>query len=253
MASAVLEVQDLSVSYFGTRALANISFCVHGETIVGILGPNGAGKTTLLKAILGLVAVDSGRVQAWDHPVSDIRHRIAYVPQRSSIDLDFPVTVEDVVMMGRYVHLTWWARPRGQDRQHVAQALDRVGMLSHRRHQIGALSGGQQQRVFLARALVQQTDLLFLDEPFAAVDAPSESIIIEILREMRDAGKTILVIHHDLNKAEKYFDSVMLLNKELVAYGSKDEVLRLDHLKQAYGSLIEVTTPPDSNLMVVNS
>lgn len=253
MASAVLEVQDLSVSYFGTRVLTNISFSVYDEAIVGILGPNGAGKTTLLMAILGLISVDSGQVSAWNHPVSDIRHRIAYVPQRSSIDLDFPVTVEDVVMMGRYVHLAWWGRPQQEDRHYVEQALDRVGMLSYRRHQIGALSGGQQQRVFLARALVQEADLMFLDEPFAAVDAPSESIIIEILREMRDTGTTVLVIHHDLNKAERYFDSVMLLNRELVAYGSKDEVLRLEHLRRAYGSLIEVTTSPDSKLMVVNS
>ncbi|WP_034638582.1 metal ABC transporter ATP-binding protein [Desulfofalx alkaliphila] len=244
-ADVIVEVSNLSVSYEGNRVFKNISLSVKAKQLVGIIGPNGGGKSTLMKAIMGLVNVDTGKVRVMNQNVNKIRKKIAYVPQRSDIDMNFPVLVEDVVLMGRYPHIKWWGLPTKKDRQIVEECLQQVGMWDHRKRQIGQLSGGQQQRVFLARALAQQAELFFLDEPFTGIDIASEKVIMELLKELRDAGKTLFVVHHDLSKAESYFDTIILLKKKLIAYGKREEVFRTDCLREAYGGA--------DGLMVVNA
>ncbi len=247
----IVEVKGLTVSYNGKRVFEDISFHVGPGQLVGIIGPNGAGKSTLIKAIMGLVNKDAGSISIKDLPINKVRKQIAYVPQRSAIDMDFPVLVEEVVMMGRYPYLSWWGYPKEKDKAMVKRCLQQVGMWDLRSRQIGQLSGGQQQRVFLARALAQEAQLFFLDEPFAGIDAASEKMIMEILREVRSQGKTLFVVHHDLNKAESYFDSMILLKNKLVAFGKKEDVLKVDTLQEAYGgSLCAIAA--GEGLMVVN-
>lgn len=246
----ILEVSNLSVSYHGKTAFENISFGLDPGQLVGIIGPNGSGKSTLLKAILGLVPCREGRVKVLGRPVDKARKNIAYVPQRSDIDLDFPLLVEDVVALGRYAHLPWWGLPRLLDRQVVKKCLQEVEMYGLRRRQIGQLSGGQQQRVFLARALAQEAQLLFLDEPFAGIDLVSENLIMELLQKLRDQGKTLLVVHHDLGKAEKYFDRLVLLKNRLVAWGSREEVFQLHCLREAYDGRVATLASPGGALLV---
>ncbi|MDQ0338176.1 ABC-type Mn2+/Zn2+ transport system ATPase subunit [Caldalkalibacillus uzonensis] len=250
MSHTVVEVQNLSVAYHDEMALQQVSFTVTNQTLVGIIGPNGAGKSTLIKAIMGLVPSLTGKVTIFNQPVSKVRKRIAYVPQRNTIDQDFPVLVEDVVLMGRYPHLKWWQRPTAKDRQIAEQCLEQVGMLNLRKRQIGELSGGQQQRVFLARALAQEADLFFLDEPFAGIDITSEQIIINLLRTLREKGKTLFVVHHDLSKVEEYFDQIVLLNKQLIGYGAKEEVFQLDLISKAYNGQVALVGKRDSALVV---
>ena len=206
-----IEAESLHVNYGKTAVLWDVSFKIPKGCIIGMLGPNGAGKSTLFKAILGLVKPLSGKIDLLGGSlVSDVRQKIAYVPQRESIDWDFPITAEEVVLMGRYGRLGFFGRVRKADREAAANALDLVGMLPLAKRQISQLSGGQQQRLFIARALVQDADLFLLDEPFAGVDMGTEKAIMEILRAQRRKGKTILIVHHDLTTVEEYFEWALL-------------------------------------------
>lgn len=251
---AVIEVRNLSVSYNGKKAFDDISFSIPARQIVGIIGPNGAGKSTLIKAIMGLLTVEhGGMVSIMNQPVAKTRKRIAYVPQRKMIDADFPALVEDVVMMGRYPHIPWWGLPNAKDRKVAADSLIRVGMYELRKRQIGQLSGGQQQRVFLARALAQEAEILFLDEPFAGIDMVSENMIMDLLKSLRNQGSTLFVVHHDLSKAESYFDSLILLKNKLIVCGKREDVFKLKYLRIAYDDNVATFAKDENELMVVNS
>lgn len=229
-----ISVKNLNVSYHGDEAVKNISFCLESGNLVGVIGPNGAGKSTLLKALLNLIPKDKGDIQIFDHSIKDIRKKIAYVPQRSEIDWDFPITVLDAVLIGTYPNLRVFQRPGKQEKALAYECLEKVGMTPFSNRQIGELSGGQQQRVFLARALAQEPEMYFLDEPFVGVDLSSEETIITILKELRNSGKTVVVVHHDLMKASTYFNKLILLNRELIGYGSVEEIFRPDILAKAY-------------------
>lgn len=240
-----LSVQDLTVAWHRKPVIWDVQFDVAPGQLVGIIGPNGAGKSTLLKAIMDLVPRTSGRVEIFGGPWKQNRQRVGYVPQRESVDWDFPVSVLDVVTMGLYGRLGWFRPVRKQHREAAQRALERVGMGALAGRQISQLSGGQQQRTFLARALVQDADLYLMDEPFAAVDAATEQAIVEILREMRAAGKTAVVIHHDLHTVTDYFDSVVLLNMRVVAQGATSDVFTRENLERTYGgrlTLLEEAT-----------
>ena len=230
-----LSVRGLTVAYPGHVALEDVTFEIPQGVLGGIVGPNGAGKSTLFKAALELVPRVSGEVYIFGEPYRAARRRVAYVPQREEVDWDFPVTVWDVVLMGRYGRLGLFRRPRKEDFAAAESALERVGMTEYRRRQIGELSGGQRQRVFLARALAQEADLYLLDEPFAGVDAASERSILDVLRELRQEGKTILVVHHDLQTVREYFEWVVLLNRRVIAAGPVDVAFTPEHLAEAYG------------------
>jgi manganese/zinc/iron transport system ATP- binding protein len=235
-----LEVHDLTVSYHRRPVLWNVDLAVPPGKLVGVVGPNGAGKSTLIKAAMGLLPVSSGWVQVFGAPIESMRKRVAYVPQRESVDWTFPVTAMDVVLMGRYGQVRWWQRVGRRDRDIARQCLAKVGMLAFADRQISNLSGGQQQRVFLARALAQESDLYLMDEPFAGVDAATESAIMTLLQELRSAGKTVLVVHHDLQTAEQYFDMLILLNMRLVAFGTTADVFTQQLLQQTYGGRLTV-------------
>ncbi len=230
-----LSVNDLTVAWHRKPVIWDVDLEVPSGQLVGVVGPNGAGKSTLLKAIMDLVPKASGRVEIFGKSYRQSRHRVGYVPQRESVDWDFPISVLDVVTMGLYGKIGWCMPVRHKHRDLAMQALEKVGIgeLAHR--QISQLSGGQQQRTFLARALVQDADLYLMDEPFAAVDAATEKAIVEILREMRRAGKTAMVIHHDLHTVPEYFDSVVLLNMRVVASGPTGEVFTRQNLERTYG------------------
>jgi iron/zinc/copper transport system ATP-binding protein len=230
----ILLVQNLHVSYHGNEAVKNISFSTKAGQIVGIIGPNGAGKSTLLKSLLNLIPRDKGVIQVAGKTIDEVRKKIAYVPQRSNIDWDFPITVIDTVVIGTYPKLGLFKRPGKRDKEWAYECLKKVGMEEFSHRQIGELSGGQQQRVFVARALAQKPELFFLDEPFVGIDVSSEETIINILREQKNLGKTVLVVHHDLSKASSYFDELLLLNRELVKYGAVAEVCRPEVIKKAY-------------------
>ena len=234
-ADSPLSVYDLTVAYHRKPVIWDVGFDVPPGSLVGVVGPNGAGKSTLLKAILDLIPRASGRIQVFGQPYAQNRHRVGYVPQRESVDWDFPISAQDVVTMGLYRQIGWCRPVLRRHRQSAMEALSRVGIgeLAHR--QISQLSGGQQQRTFLARALVQNADLYLMDEPFAAVDAATEKTIVEILREMKQAGKTSLVIHHDLHTVPEYFDYVVLLNMRIVAHGPTETVFTRDNLEKTYG------------------
>lgn len=230
-----LEVHDLTVSYQRKPVLWDVDLELPAGVMAAIIGPNGAGKSTLLKAVMGLVPSSSGYVRIFGQPLDQVRQRVAYVPQRESVDWDFPASVRDVVMMGRYGKLGLFRRPGKADVAVVDQCLEQVGMAAFSTRQISQLSGGQQQRVFLARALAQQADFYLLDEPFAGVDAATEQAIVRILQEMRDAGKTVVAVHHDLQTAEQYFDYALLLNLHLAAAGPVSQVLTAENLQKTYG------------------
>ena len=233
-----ISVRHLTVSYGMKPVLVNVSLDVPRGTVVGIIGPNGAGKSTLIKSVMGFVERDFGVITLFGEVVEDARGRVAYVPQRGQIDWEFPVTVQDVVMMGRYGHVPWYRSLSRRDREIAHDALKNVGMLDYVKRQIGQLSGGQQQRVFMARALTQESDILLLDEPFAGVDAATERAIAALLAEARGMGKTVLVVHHDLDTAAEFFDRIILLNRRLFAYGSPAEVLKPDLLTDVYGGKV---------------
>lgn len=230
-----IQVHQLSVNYDKTPVLWDVTLEVDAGKIVGIVGPNGAGKSTFIKAALGLIQPISGRVDFFGQPLKKIRQRIAYVPQRETVDWDFPITVRDLVLMGRYglVGICCW--PRSSDRAAADRYLEMVGMTSFADRQISQLSGGQQQRVFIARALVQEADIYFMDEPFAGVDMATETAIMNILRDLKNQNKTVFVVHHDLNSVEKYFDWLIILNMRLIACGSVSEVFNSGTLHAAYG------------------
>jgi manganese/zinc/iron transport system ATP- binding protein len=230
-----LETHDLSVSYRGKPVLHGIDIEVPGGSLTGIMGPNGAGKSTLLKAIMGVIPATTGWVKILDRPLAHVMGMVGYVPQRESVDWDFPVTVFDVALMGTYGELGWFGRPGKPERARAMEALEQAGMSDLADRQIGELSGGQQQRTFLARALAQQAQVYLMDEPFAGVDAATERTIIDLLGKMRDGGRTVLVVHHDLQTASRYFDRLLLLNGRVVAHGPVGEVFRRETLEQTYG------------------
>ena len=235
-----LEVHDLTVSYHRRPVLWNVDLAVPRGKLVGILGPNGAGKSTLIKAIMGLLPLSSGWVQVFGQPVERMRDKVGYVPQRESVDWNFPVTSMDVVLMGRYGAVRWYRRVSRADREVARRCLEKVGMLGYANRQISNLSGGQQQRVFLARALAQESEIYLMDEPFAGVDASTESAIVKLLQELREAGKTVLVVNHDLQAARSYFDMLILLNMRLVAFGPTEEVFTPELLQKTYGGRLTI-------------
>jgi len=230
-----IDTESLHVGYGKTAVLWDVGFQIPRGVLVGMIGPNGAGKSTLFKAMLGLVKPLSGKIDLLGKPAADMLRRVAYVPQRESIDWDFPITAEEVVLMGRYGRLRLFGRIRKADKEAAAAALDLVDMSSFAKRQISQLSGGQQQRLFIARALIQDADLLLLDEPFAGVDLATEKIIIDLLKEQKKKGKTVLVIHHDLTTVKEYFDWALLLNTRLVACGPVREVFHPENLALTFG------------------
>ena len=233
-----IQVEDLTVAYRDKPALWDIDLTVPPGILMAIVGPNGAGKTTLMKAALGLITPAAGKVLIYGRPHLEQRHLVAYVPQRGSVDWDFPTTVLDVVTMGRYGALGWVRRPGRRERVMAMEALEKVGMPAFADRQISQLSGGQQQRTFLARALVQDARVYFMDEPFQGVDATTERAIIKILRDLRASGKTVVVVHHDLQTVREYFDWVTLLNVRRIAGGPVGEVFTEDNLRLTYGGRI---------------
>lgn len=230
----MLEVENLAVSYRNIRVLEGVSFAIAPGQLVGLMGPNGAGKSTLIKAMLGVIPAEGGRVQWRSQPLRQQLSRVAYIPQRSQIDWHYPISVWNVVMMGRTAQTGWFRDPSSQSRTLVQSAIERVGLSDYCQTQIGELSGGQQQRVFLARALAQEADLLLFDEPFTGVDQPTEAILFRVFSEQKAQGKTLLAIGHDLGKSVQNYDQLILLNKQIVAQGTPQEVLTQGNLQQAY-------------------
>lgn len=227
-------VDHLSVSYSGIRALENVSVHIPGGKLVGVIGPNGAGKSTFFNAILGLIPRESGTVRFDGHPFHRVRTDIAYVPQRADIDWDFPISVLDTVLLGTYPKLGSIRRPAAQERRRAAACLEYVDLAGEAKRPIGALSGGQQQRVFLARALAQEATYFLFDEPFAGIDQTSEESILSIFHALRDSGKTVLAVHHDMATVESYFDHLVLINRKLIASGTVDSVLDNDALAHTF-------------------
>lgn len=234
-APAALDVYNLSVGYDARPVLVGVTVSVRRGEVVGVIGPNGAGKSTFFRAVLGLLAPESGTIRLLGGSIAANRRWVAYLPQREAIDWDFPLVVEDVVTMGRYPHLGWGRLPRAADRRIVEACLDALGIRDLRRRHIGELSGGQQQRTFLARALAQEAQILLLDEPFMGVDAATEQTILDVLGRLRDEGKTVLIVDHDLTRAADAYDRLMLLNQRLVAFGPPSQVLTAALLHETYG------------------
>lgn len=235
-AQPVIAVRDLTVAYNESPVLWDVDLDIEPGKITAIVGPNGAGKSTLLKAILGLVPTAAGSVRVFGETLPEVRSRVAYIPQRGSVDWDFPTDALDVVTMGRYGRVGWFRRPGSSDRHIAEEALRKVGMSSYAKRQISQLSGGQQQRVFLARALAQEADLYLMDEPFVGVDAITERAIVELLRDVRDAGKTVVAVHHDLQSVPEYFDNVALLNIQMIAAGPVSTVFTEQNLRSTYSA-----------------
>lgn len=232
--SIALQVENLFVSYHGNNVLHDINFSTEKGKLIGIIGPNGAGKSTLMKAVLGLIRKDNGNVKILGKTIKEVQKKIAYVPQRNHIDWDFPIIVIDTVLIGTYPTLGIFHRPKKAERAWSYECLKKVGMEEFSNRQIGELSGGQQQRIFLARALAQRAEMFFLDEPFVGVDMASEEMIIKILKELRDEGKTVFVVHHDLSTVTDYFDELLLINKEMIEYGAVEKVFHPECMSKAY-------------------
>jgi manganese/zinc/iron transport system ATP- binding protein len=237
-----IKVEDLTVAYGDQPVLWDVDMEVPAGVLMAVVGPNGAGKTTLIKAVTGLIRPVAGSVAVFGKPYAEQRHLVGYVPQRNSVDWDFPTTVLDVVMMGRYGGLGWLRRPGRAERAMAMEALEKVGMAEFADRQISQLSGGQQQRVFLARAIVQDASIYLMDEPFQGVDATTERAIVTLLKEMRDRGKTVVVVHHDLQTVPEYFDWVTLLNVRCIASGPVDQVFTDRNLRLAYGGRVSYLT-----------
>ncbi|MBL8851167.1 MAG: ABC transporter ATP-binding protein [Planctomycetaceae bacterium] len=238
--SSPLSIHDMTVAYHRRPVLWDVDYIAPRGRLVAIVGPNGAGKSTLIKASLELIPKVSGDVRVFGRPYREQRSRVAYVPQRTSVDWDFPVSALDVVATGLYRRIGWFRPVTRQWRAKARAALDRVGLADYANRQISQLSGGQQQRVFLARALVQEADLYLMDEPFAGVDAATERAIVDLLRELRSAGQTALVVHHDLPTVSEYFDDVLLLNMRLVAAGPVRDVFTDANLRATYGGKLSL-------------
>lgn len=235
-----IEVHNLTVAYDKRPVLWNIDFELPCGEIIGLMGPNGAGKSTLVKAIMGLLPLSSGYVKVFHQDLKKLRKKISYIPQRQSVDWNFPARVIDVVLMGRYVHTGLFKRLSSKDYQIAKAALDKVGMLPFTDRQISELSGGQQQRVFLARSLAQEADLYIMDEPFAGVDASTEKAVINLLQDLKAQGKTMLVVHHDLQTARDYFDHLILVNSRLVASGPIEQVFTEENLNTTYSGKLTI-------------
>lgn len=229
-----IDIENLHVSYGNIQVLKDINVSVEPGKLIGIIGPNGAGKSTLIKAILGLIPIDKGRIKIYGKDLNKMRTEIAYIPQRTNIDWDFPIVVKDAVLIGTYPKLGIFKSPGKKEKALALECLTKVGMEEYANTQISELSGGQQQRVFIARALAQEAECFFLDEPFVGVDLGSEEIIINILRELGQEGKTVFVIHHDLMKVKSYFDELILLNKELIGAGPVDVIFKPEYMHVAY-------------------
>lgn len=229
-----LNVSHISIQYQDHVVVDDVSFQLPPASLAAIVGPNGAGKSSLLKGILGIHPIKKGNVYFNGQTLSSVRPHIAYVPQRESVDWDFPATVLDVVLMGRYPHLNWWKRYRSIDYNKARKSLEQVNLIDLADRQIAQLSGGQQQRVFLARALAQEASIYFMDEPFAGVDAATEKNIVSVLKELQAGGKSIMVVHHDLQTIRSYFSSILLLNKKVIAFGPTDEVFTPERIQQTY-------------------
>jgi len=238
--SSPLSIHDMTVAYHRRPVLWDVDYMAPAGKLVAIVGPNGAGKSTLIKAALELIPKVSGDVRVFGRPYREQRSRVAYVPQRTSVDWDFPVSALDVVATGLYRRIGWFRPVTRSWRAKARAALDRVGLADYASRQISQLSGGQQQRVFLARALVQEADLYLMDEPFAGVDAATERAIVDLLRELRSAGQTALVVHHDLPTVTEYFDEVLLLNMRVVAAGPVATVFTDEHLRATYGGKLSL-------------
>ncbi len=236
----IIQVKNLTVSYHKKPAIKGINLNITAGNVVGIIGPNGAGKSTLLKGILGLLPADTGDIKIFGKNIEHSRKRISYIPQREQFDWDFPIDVHDLVMMGRYAHLPAFGFPKVMDEEIVQTVLQKVEMDKYSSRQIRQLSGGQQQRVFVARALAQQSDIYFLDEPFVGVDAKTEKAIFRLTKELREEGKTLLVVHHDLGKAQEYFDKLVLINQTLVAYGNSKDVFTPELIDRTYGGRLTI-------------
>ncbi|WP_235896491.1 metal ABC transporter ATP-binding protein [Oceanidesulfovibrio marinus] len=237
-----IEVDHLTVSYGTQTVLFDVTLTIERGLLVGVIGPNGGGKSTFIKSILGFVKRDVGAVSILGRQAEKAKGLVAYVPQRGAVDWDFPITVGQVAMMGRYGRIPWWRDPGPVDKRIVDEALEMVRMSDFRDRQIGQLSGGQQQRVFMARALAQGAEVLLLDEPFAGVDAATERAILDVLHTAREAGKTLVVVHHDLATAAEYFDRLALIKKRLYAYGPPEAVLQEDLMAQVYEGRLQVFT-----------
>lgn len=235
-----IEVKGLSVSYERKRVLTNIFLNAEPGNVYGVIGPNGAGKSTLFKSILGLIDINSGEINVLGNDIKEVRKRVAYVPQKDDVDWSFPATVMDVVMQGRYPHKKILQRLNYHDKQIALQSLEDIGISDLADRQIGQLSGGQQQRVFIARALCQQAEIFFLDEPFVGVDNLTEEKIIYLLKRLASEGKTLLVVHHDLSTVEQYFGKVILLNQRLIAYGDTKTTFTKENMAKCYGPQLSI-------------
>jgi len=231
-----ITVEGLSVSYDRKRVLSNIYLNIEGGSVYGVIGPNGAGKSTLFKSILGLIEPNAGDIKVLGKEIEDVRKKVAYVPQRDEVDWQFPATVNDIVMMGRYPFKTLLSQLNSEDARIANESLEALGIQHLKDRQIGALSGGQQQRVFIARALCQQAEIFFLDEPFVGIDITT----IKILKDLASKGKTLLVVHHDLSTVEAYFDKVILLNQRLLAYGDTATTFTQENIANTYGAQLTI-------------
>lgn len=236
----VIDVRHLTVSYGPVPALLDVSVAIPGGKLVGVIGPNGSGKSTFIKSILGFIKPDFGSVTVLGQDASQSKGKVAYVPQRGSVDWDFPITVREVAVMGRYGKRRWWQDLTKEDYRLADDSLEKVRMSQFARRQIGQLSGGQQQRVFMARALAQDADILLLDEPFSGVDAATERAILDVLHETREQGKTVVVVHHDLATAAEYFDFLILLKQRLFGFGTPRQILNPTLLADVYEGNMKV-------------
>lgn len=235
-----ITIHGLSVSYEKKIVLSNIYLDIAPGQVYGVIGPNGAGKSTLFKAILGLIEVNAGRILIEGKPIEEMRKNVVYVPQKDDVDWNFPATVFDIVLMGRYPHVKLFQRLKKSDRAAAHEAMREIGIENLKDRQIGELSGGQQQRVFLARALCQGADIFLLDEPFVGVDVTTEEKIISILKKLAAEGKTLLVVHHDLSTVPSYFDKVILLNQRLIASGDTESTFTEENISKAYGGQLPI-------------
>lgn len=243
-----VHIEDLTVAYGLTPVLWDVDLDIPQGVLLAIVGPNGAGKSTMIKSVLGLIKSVSGHVLFYSHKYEDVRKKVAYVPQRGSVDWDFPTTVLDVVMMGLYGDLGWFKRPKKNHFEKAKTALKKVAMDKFMYRQISELSGGQQQRVFLARALVQNANIYFMDEPFQGVDIKTEKAIVSLLKELKNQNKTVIVVHHDLESVEEYFDWVTLLNMKVIAHGPIDKVFTQENIKRTYhnNALVDLRDDQDA-------